>query len=121
MSAFRVVMVTFVPDATEQDIAWFHEGLRALADNTPGLLSMVSGVTCKSGDENALSAQAPDATYGDFASIWEFESTESLAAFVDSPTHHALARKRFKRVVRHRYVFNLTEEQIGSGVPFLQV
>ena len=107
MSVFRVVMVRFIDGVSEEEVAGFRDWLETLAARTPGLLRMVCGANLPLGDEAVLASKAPAATYGDFASIWEFDSTASLSAFVDDPDHHAMAGSQFKRVVAHRYVFNI--------------
>jgi hypothetical protein len=109
MSAFRVVMVSFVPGTTDTQVEQFHGWLQDLASQAPGLVRMVCGPTEELGNEALLARDAPDATYGSFASIWEFEDQAALAAFVNAPTHRAVARELFLSLVAHRYVFNLVD------------
>jgi hypothetical protein len=103
----RVVIVEFHPDVTAALVAEFRGWLEDVAARTPGLIRMICGEHMPASSDPSLSANAPDAVFGNFMSVWEFSSEEALDDYLTSPYHRALAATRFPRVVRRRYLANI--------------
>jgi hypothetical protein len=103
----RVIMVQFRPEATASEIAEFKSSLQDLASGVPGLIRMTCGEHVDISNDAVLSANAPEAAFGDFMSVWEFASEQALSDFLVQPNHRALAATRFRKVVQRRYVANL--------------
>lgn len=105
--AVRVIMVEFNRGVTMEGIAEFQGWLRELAARVPYLVRMQCGPHRFSPAEQELSAHAPIATYGHFVSVWEFAEESDVTRFVAEPFHKDMASKRFKKLVKHRYVANI--------------
>lgn len=103
----RIVMVEFNDEVTSQDIEEFRGWLLDLAARSQGLVRMNCGPHIEAAGESELNANAPNATFCGFASVWEFENRESLDAFVREPFHREMAGRDFRRMVKHRYVVNI--------------
>lgn len=103
----RVVIVEFHPHVTPALVAEFRGWLEDVAARTPGLTRMICGEHQPAASESALSANAPDAVFGNFMSVWEFSSEAALNDYLTSPYHRELAATRFRSVVRRRYLANI--------------
>ena len=103
----RIVMVEFNSHVDARDVLEFRKILERLAERAKGLVTMHCGsaLACKS--EAELDRNAPNVTYAQFASVWEFEDRDSLEGFITDAFHNAMAGKRFSQYVRHRYVINI--------------
>jgi stress responsive alpha/beta barrel protein len=106
--ATRIVMVEFFPEVTSEQVAEFKGWLHDLAAHTPKLLRMTCNEHYPSPREASLSANAPNVVFGNFASVWEFSDTPALEQFLAQQDHQKLAAEKFRRVVKRRYVVNLT-------------
>ena len=116
-SFVRVVMVEFYPHITDMDMHMFKSALEHLAQGANGLLRMHCGPARASGAEAALSVEAPNVTFVDFASVWEFTSQSSLDQFIDDAFHREMAKKQFSKFVKNRYVINIgLESRYSHGV-----
>lgn len=104
----RVVIVEFQPDVTPALVAEFRALLEDVAARTPGLTRMICGEHQPASSDPGLSANAPDAVFGQFMSVWEFSSEAALDDYLKSPYHRQLAATRFPRFVRRRYLANIT-------------
>ena len=107
MTATRVVIVEFQPEITNQDVLEFEATLHRLAAATPELVRMSCGQHRPSASESALAANAPNAAFGSFVSVWEFENEGALDRFLTQPLHREIAAKVFSRMVKRRYVANM--------------
>ena len=106
--AFRVVMVKFVDDVTKEDVSEFKSWLNELAKNTPYVVNMYCGQHTDVDSENSLDMVAPNASFHDFVSVWEFEDVNDIESFILEPFHHAMAGSKFKKIVAHRHVVNFS-------------
>jgi len=104
----RVVIVEFHPHVTPALVAEFRGWLEDVAARTPGLTRMVCGPHEPAASDPVLSANAPDAVFGQFMSIWEFSDEAALEDYLTSPYHREFAATRFPKVVRRRYLANIT-------------
>lgn len=105
--ATRVVIVEFESGVTPQQVAEFEATLRALAEGTANLVRMICGKHCVLSGESVLSANAPSVVFGNFLSVWEFNDEQALEEFVIQPIHREMASKKFRQLVKRRYVANI--------------
>lgn len=105
--ATRVVMVRFRDGVDASDVAAFRGWLEDLAARTPHLRRMHCGAHAGVPADERLSQNAPDVTFADFASVWEFDDLEGVGAFLEAPFHRELAGSGFRDMVRRRYVINI--------------
>jgi hypothetical protein len=103
----RVIVVEFYPEVTSEEVAAFRGWLQELASRSVGLVRMTCGEHRPTPSEASHSANAPSATIGHFASIWEFTDEEALDTFLLQPFHRALAATKFRQVVKQRYLTNI--------------
>jgi stress responsive alpha/beta barrel protein len=104
--AVRVVIVEFNPEVTEQDVTEFQGWLHDLAARVPYLIRMQCGPHSTLPTDKELSLNAPSVSFGHFVSVWEFADKNALNQFVKEPFHKEIAGKKFKKLVKHRYVVN---------------
>lgn len=103
----RVIIVEFRAGATESDIAEFKACLQDLAAHSAGVIRMTCGEHFDVDNDAVLSANAPQAVFGSFMSVWEFASEQALNDFLVLPNHRAMAATTFRKVVQQRYVANI--------------
>lgn len=107
MTVTRVVIVEFWPEVTAQEVSEFAGWLRELALHTSGLVRMTCGEHWGVPSEAGFSANAPNVTFGHFMSVWEFSNGQAVEEFVLNPLHREMAGKKFRQLVKHRYVSNI--------------
>jgi hypothetical protein len=103
----RVVIAEFHPHVTAAQVAQFQSWLEEAARKAQGLVRMTCGEHVPAVSDPVLSSRAPDAVFGSFMSIWEFESEQALNEFLVQPFHREMAATKFPTVVQRRYVANI--------------
>lgn len=102
----RIVMVQFNDFVSPEDVDSFAAILQEMAQQSHGLIRMRCGRSVRAGGEGGLSDLAPNAEFCDFASVWEFDSHESLNRFLQEPFHLSHAATNFRKFVKKRFVMN---------------
>ncbi len=105
--ATRIVIVEFEEGVTPQDVAAFKGWLLELAASARGLARMVCGEHYTPASETELNAAAPSVIFGNFVSVWEFNDEQALEKFILLPIHREMAAKKFRSLVKRRYVANI--------------
>jgi hypothetical protein len=103
----RVVIAEFHPHVTAAQAAEFRGWLEEAARQAKGLVRMTCGEHIPASSDPVLSSNAPNAVFGSFMSIWQFESEQALNEFLVQPFHREMAATKFPTVVRRRYIANI--------------